>query len=69
MKYVYSFLAFNWLIYLQAQVFTNEGFSQNLIALSSSLDGWGNGVSIFDFTQDGWDDISIVNNNVKLFQF
>jgi len=63
MKYVYSFLAFNWLIYLQAQVFTNEGFSQNLIALSSSLDGWGNGVSIFDFNQDGWDDLSIVNNN------
>ena len=63
MKYVYSFLAFNWLLHLQAQVFTNEGFSQNLMALSSSLDGWGNGVSIFDFNQDGWDDLSIVNNN------
>lgn len=40
-----------------------EQFENHNVNLTSPTNGYGNGVSFFDFNKDGWDDISIAGGN------
>jgi len=51
--------------YLRAQSYTNVAQLQGLNFLAES-DNFGNGVSFFDFDQDGWDDLSFTMSNDSL---
>lgn len=44
--------------FLLAQVFNNMATSQSMLPSSISPDNYGNGLSFYDFNQDGWDDLS-----------
>lgn len=49
--------------WLDAQSFENVSAAKGVNFTSSALNGWGSGVSFYDFNQDGWDDLSLVKEN------
>ena len=52
-----------WNVHLFAQTFTDVSASAGISFKNTSLNGWGSGVSFYDFNQDGWDDISLAKEN------
>lgn len=54
---------------LFAQQFTNVAEALGVVHSMSSADGFGGGASFCDFDQDGWDDITLVNENDSLYFF
>ena len=59
------FASFN----LEGQSYIDIAAQQNVNVYAQSFDGWAIGMSLYDFNQDGWDDLTYVmqNNEVKFF--
>lgn len=68
LKLLYLFLIQFLLNLVSAQTFTNIAGVQSMLSGSISSDTYGNGLSFFDFNQDGWDDLSFaMENDTQVF--
>ncbi len=63
MRYVLKILLLLGAFYSSAQTLTDVSASQNITAIQSTSDHFGNGMSFYDFNQDGWDDLTIPARN------
>jgi hypothetical protein len=51
------------LSFLKSQTFSDVMQSSGITTTNLSIDGWGAGISFYDFNQDGWDDLSFAKGN------
>lgn len=59
-KYILTFMANLVFLLINGQNFVNVAESLNIFHSLSSTDNWGSGVSFYDVDNDGWDDITFV---------
>jgi len=69
MKIIFTILFIHLHILINAQSFYNATAEQNIIHSLNSTDLYGSGVSFFDFDNDGWDDLTLTQENDSILFF
>ena len=62
-SHIIVFLLAAQLQFALSQTFSDVSNIQGINFTNTSTDGWGSGVSFYDFNQDGWDDLSFAKEN------
>jgi hypothetical protein len=62
-SHIIVFLLAAQLQFALSQTFSDVSNIQGINSTNTSTDGWGSGVSFYDFNQDGWDDLSFAKEN------
>lgn len=67
MKRYLTFLITVFIFSASSQTFTDLASSQGITFIQNSPYTWGNGMSFFDFNEDGWDDLTFPSNTDSIF--